>query len=143
MNTCSFIKLMVQLSWLLTKIRSDLFMSFKKIIKSLLTDGHHGGHHNKHHGYNDHHRGSHHGHYNDYDKHGRRPEYEGNYNRTNAAPQQQQTMIICNSCKTANPEYSRYCSQCGQSLTPNICGKCGHETPAGSKFCLECGTSLR
>jgi class 3 adenylate cyclase len=47
----------------------------------------------------------------------------------------------CPSCKASLPEASKFCSECGVSLS-RACPSCGHGNPARSKFCSECGTSL-
>jgi Double zinc ribbon len=48
----------------------------------------------------------------------------------------------CPSCKTENPDATKFCGNCGQPLT-NRCAKCGVENPPQFKFCGECGASLQ
>ena len=56
-------------------------------------------------------------------------------------------LVICPKCGSHVPATSKFCPECGASLTPPSaatikCPKCGHMIPAGSKFCPECGTTL-
>jgi membrane protease subunit (stomatin/prohibitin family) len=56
-------------------------------------------------------------------------------------------LVICPKCGSHVPATSKFCPECGTSLTPPSaaaikCPKCGHMVPAGSKFCPECGTTL-
>jgi membrane protease subunit (stomatin/prohibitin family) len=56
-------------------------------------------------------------------------------------------LVICPKCGSHVPATSKFCPECGASLTPPAaatikCPKCGHMIPAGSKFCPECGTTI-
>lgn len=44
----------------------------------------------------------------------------------------------CPRCRTANSEGSRFCGNCGSSLTA-VCPSCGSSTLRGARFCGECG----
>ncbi|MBI3801355.1 MAG: zinc ribbon domain-containing protein, partial [Deltaproteobacteria bacterium] len=48
----------------------------------------------------------------------------------------------CASCGFENPEGTKFCGECGSSLT-NRCPGCGVDNPLQFKFCGACGTSLR
>jgi class 3 adenylate cyclase len=47
----------------------------------------------------------------------------------------------CPSCKTENPDATKFCGNCGQPLK-NRCAKCDAENPPQFKFCGECGVAL-
>ena len=47
----------------------------------------------------------------------------------------------CPSCGFENPEGTKFCGECGRSLT-NRCPSCGAENSPQFKFCGECGTIL-
>ena len=47
----------------------------------------------------------------------------------------------CPSCGFENPEGTKFCGECGRSLT-NRCPGCGAENSPQFKFCGECGTIL-
>jgi membrane protease subunit (stomatin/prohibitin family) len=56
-------------------------------------------------------------------------------------------LVICPKCGTHVPATSKFCPECGTTLTPPSagainCPKCGKSIPAGSKFCPECGAQL-
>jgi membrane protease subunit (stomatin/prohibitin family) len=56
-------------------------------------------------------------------------------------------LVICPKCGAHVPATSKFCPECGTSLTPPSaatinCPKCGHSIPASSKFCPECGASI-
>ena len=56
-------------------------------------------------------------------------------------------LVICPNCSAHVPATSKFCPECGTSLTPPSaatikCPKCGHDIPAGSKFCPNCGQTL-
>jgi membrane protease subunit (stomatin/prohibitin family) len=56
-------------------------------------------------------------------------------------------LVICPKCGAHVPATSKFCPECGTSLTPPAaatikCPKCGHDIPAGSKFCPECGQTI-
>jgi membrane protease subunit (stomatin/prohibitin family) len=56
-------------------------------------------------------------------------------------------LVICPKCGAHIPATSKFCPECGASLTPPAaatinCPKCGHSIPAGSKFCPECGATI-
>jgi adenylate cyclase len=51
--------------------------------------------------------------------------------------------IPCESCGRENPEGSRFCGHCGESLTRELsCASCGAVLPHGARFCLQCGTPV-
>jgi membrane protease subunit (stomatin/prohibitin family) len=63
------------------------------------------------------------------------------------APAPTAALVICPKCGAHVPATSKFCPECGASLTPPSaatikCPKCGHMIPAGSKFCPECGTTI-
>ena len=47
----------------------------------------------------------------------------------------------CPSCRSNNPEGTRFCRRCGASLALQ-CPKCGAASPLDFKFCGQCGSSL-
>lgn len=47
----------------------------------------------------------------------------------------------CSSCQFTVQEGSKFCGECGASLT-RICPSCNNSNPAGASFCSECGTGL-
>ena len=56
-------------------------------------------------------------------------------------------LVICPKCGAHVPATSKFCPECGTSLTPPAaatikCPKCGKDIPAGSKFCPECGATI-
>ncbi len=56
-------------------------------------------------------------------------------------------LVICPKCGAHVPATSKFCPECGTSLTPPSaatmnCPKCGHSIPASSKFCPECGATI-
>jgi membrane protease subunit (stomatin/prohibitin family) len=56
-------------------------------------------------------------------------------------------LVICPKCGSHVPATSKFCPECGTSLTPPAtatinCPKCGHSIPASSKFCPECGATI-
>jgi membrane protease subunit (stomatin/prohibitin family) len=56
-------------------------------------------------------------------------------------------LVICPKCGAHVPATSKFCPECGASLTPPSaatinCPKCGHSIPASSKFCPECGATI-
>ncbi len=56
-------------------------------------------------------------------------------------------LVICPKCGARVPATSKFCPECGTTLTPPSagainCPKCGKSIPANSKFCPECGQSL-
>jgi membrane protease subunit (stomatin/prohibitin family) len=53
-------------------------------------------------------------------------------------------MVVCPQCSTQNPAGSKFCSNCGNSLSATAtCSNCGANNAAGSKFCSNCGQSLQ
>ncbi|NLE03393.1 MAG: SPFH domain-containing protein [Crenarchaeota archaeon] len=53
-------------------------------------------------------------------------------------------LVICPKCGSKVPATSKFCPECGTSLTPPSteaikCSKCGKSIPSHSKFCPECG----
>jgi membrane protease subunit (stomatin/prohibitin family) len=56
-------------------------------------------------------------------------------------------LVICPKCGAKVPATSKFCPECGTTLTPlaagtMTCPKCGKTIPAGSKFCPECGEKI-
>jgi membrane protease subunit (stomatin/prohibitin family) len=56
-------------------------------------------------------------------------------------------LVICPKCGSHVPATSKFCPECGTSLTPPTaatikCPKCGNDIPAGSKFCPNCGQAI-
>lgn len=56
-------------------------------------------------------------------------------------------LVICPKCAAKVPATSKFCPECGTTLTPPTegtmtCPKCGKTIPANSKFCPECGQKL-
>jgi RNA polymerase subunit RPABC4/transcription elongation factor Spt4 len=56
-------------------------------------------------------------------------------------------LVICPNCNSRVPATSKFCPECGKTLTPPAagamtCPNCGKSIPAGSKFCPECGTKI-
>jgi membrane protease subunit (stomatin/prohibitin family) len=56
-------------------------------------------------------------------------------------------LVICPKCGAHVPATSKFCPECGASLTTPAaatinCPKCGHSIPASSKFCPECGATI-
>jgi len=56
-------------------------------------------------------------------------------------------LVICPKCSSKVPATSKFCPECGNSLTPPSteaikCPKCGKSIPAHSKFCPECGNPI-
>ena len=48
-------------------------------------------------------------------------------------------MNICPNCAAENPAGSRFCGNCGASLS-RICASCGAANDPGMRFCTQCGT---
>jgi len=56
-------------------------------------------------------------------------------------------LVICPKCSSKVPATSKFCPECGTTLTPPAagainCPKCGKSIPANSKFCPECGEKI-
>jgi membrane protease subunit (stomatin/prohibitin family) len=56
-------------------------------------------------------------------------------------------LVICPKCSSKVPATSKFCPECGTTLTPPTagainCPKCGKSIPAHSKFCPDCGIQL-
>ena len=56
-------------------------------------------------------------------------------------------LVICPKCSSRVPATSKFCPECGTTLTPPAagainCPKCGKSIPANSKFCPECGEKI-
>jgi class 3 adenylate cyclase/tetratricopeptide (TPR) repeat protein len=47
----------------------------------------------------------------------------------------------CPRCQHENASGTRFCGQCGASLT-SVCGTCGTGNPAGNRFCEQCAAPL-
>lgn len=57
-------------------------------------------------------------------------------------------LVICPKCSAKIPATSKFCSECGTTLTPpstgtRKCSKCGHPIMTTAKFCPECGTKFK
>jgi membrane protease subunit (stomatin/prohibitin family) len=57
-------------------------------------------------------------------------------------------LVICPKCSAKVPATSKFCPECGTTLSPPSggtmnCPKCGKTIPAGSKFCPECGEKIQ
>ncbi|MGI9084169.1 MAG: adenylate/guanylate cyclase domain-containing protein [Aeromicrobium sp.] len=51
--------------------------------------------------------------------------------------------IVCRQCGHENPDGSRFCGLCGETLAAETtCSGCGEIVPPGSKFCNHCGTPV-
>lgn len=48
----------------------------------------------------------------------------------------------CPECRTGNIEASKFCRECGGSLSQR-CSECGHENLSGDKFCGRCGQEIQ
>ena len=48
---------------------------------------------------------------------------------------------LCPACQFVNPEGTRFCTQCGESIL-RICPACEHENWAGVEHCANCGRVL-
>jgi membrane protease subunit (stomatin/prohibitin family) len=56
-------------------------------------------------------------------------------------------LVICPKCSARIPATSKFCPDCGTTLTPPSggtmsCPKCGKVIPSSSKFCPECGEKV-
>lgn len=51
------------------------------------------------------------------------------------------TKIICPNCNSVIPLTSKFCPECGKSLS-HKCPKCGADVSLGMKFCPECGNKI-
>ena len=54
---------------------------------------------------------------------------------------QKVTALSCSTCGKNNPIESKFCNNCGSSLSPS-CSNCGHSNPPGALFCGRCGSKL-
>jgi membrane protease subunit (stomatin/prohibitin family) len=57
-------------------------------------------------------------------------------------------LLICPKCSAKVPATSKFCPECGTTLTaPSVgmmnCPKCGHPVQVNAKFCPECGNKLK
>jgi membrane protease subunit (stomatin/prohibitin family) len=57
-------------------------------------------------------------------------------------------LVICPKCSAKVPATSKFCPECGTTLTaPSVgmmnCPKCGHPVQVNAKFCPECGNRLK
>lgn len=51
--------------------------------------------------------------------------------------------LICPKCQTRHPMGTRFCVQCGTSLSAtSVCPSCGATLTTGTKFCPQCGTKI-
>lgn len=56
-------------------------------------------------------------------------------------------LVICPKCSARVPATSKFCPECGTSITPPSagtmsCPKCGKTIPSTSKFCPDCGKKI-
>jgi len=56
-------------------------------------------------------------------------------------------LVICPKCGGRIPATSKFCPECGTTITPpssgtTTCSKCGKIVPASSEFCPECGAKI-
>ncbi|MEM4704088.1 MAG: SPFH domain-containing protein [Candidatus Bathyarchaeia archaeon] len=56
-------------------------------------------------------------------------------------------LVICPKCNAKIPATSKFCPECGTTITPPsegtvACPKCGKTIPSTSKFCPECGAKI-
>jgi predicted amidophosphoribosyltransferase len=56
-------------------------------------------------------------------------------------------LVICPKCGAHIPATSKFCPECGTTITPPAsqtmnCPKCGKSIPSASKFCPECGAKI-
>jgi class 3 adenylate cyclase/tetratricopeptide (TPR) repeat protein len=54
--------------------------------------------------------------------------------------------VNCPTCHTANPEYARFCLNCGTEFVTNAlltCPRCQVGLPAHARFCFACGLALQ
>jgi membrane protease subunit (stomatin/prohibitin family) len=57
-------------------------------------------------------------------------------------------LVICPKCSAKIPATSKFCPECGISITPPTsetinCPKCGKTIPSSSKFCPDCGAKIQ
>jgi len=57
-------------------------------------------------------------------------------------------LVICPKCGSRVPATSKFCPECGTTLSPPSagtmsCPNCGKTIPAGSKFCPDCGHKMK
>ena len=58
-------------------------------------------------------------------------------------PMNNQNSISCNKCSSHIPAGSKFCLQCGESVSaPLFCMSCGEKLPPNAKFCLKCGNKI-
>jgi len=51
--------------------------------------------------------------------------------------------MICQHCRTENPDGYGFCMSCGRSLRPQpVCYNCHHVNLSHRKFCSKCGVTL-
>ncbi|SVB13258.1 uncharacterized protein METZ01_LOCUS166112, partial [marine metagenome] len=53
--------------------------------------------------------------------------------------------LKCSQCQSAVTAQSKYCDQCGSSMTiaPDLCAKCNSTINPNSKYCDQCGSLHR
>ena len=57
-------------------------------------------------------------------------------------------LVICPKCNAKIPATSKFCAECGTTITPPSsgtisCPKCGKTIPSTSKFCPDCGAKIQ
>lgn len=71
--------------------------------------------------------------------------YGNQYNNTPAYSQPivNQNAMICSKCNSQIPAGSKFCLQCGESVSDVLfCLNCGEKLPLNAKFCLKCGNKV-
>lgn len=57
-------------------------------------------------------------------------------------------LIVCTNCGTHIPDYSKYCTNCGNEITGSslhnmmYCSKCGNEINSETSYCPSCGSRI-
>lgn len=49
------------------------------------------------------------------------------------------SLMVCDTCGSANPKYARACQECGTDPSGHTCVRCGAELLGGAQFLDECG----
>lgn len=71
--------------------------------------------------------------------------YRNQYNNTYRYNQHtsNESTIICNNCNAEIPVGSKFCLQCGESVSQVLfCQNCGEKLPPNAKFCLKRGNKI-
>jgi hypothetical protein len=51
-------------------------------------------------------------------------------------------VVNCPGCYSANPATGKFCGQCGLTLRTNSCQACGAAAASDARFCVQCGKWL-